>query len=103
MFLSQTESFERLTMMMGFDIIKEAFFTSSSSSSISSVPMLVTIIFTALAVVLGYLYKPFWGVRKVPSPQLIPLLGHLPSLAKYGLDVFSIIAKQYGPIFRSVF
>ncbi|XP_058189079.1 cytochrome P450 711A1 isoform X2 [Rhododendron vialii] len=67
-------------------------------------PML-TSIFTLLALlggggVFGYFYGPFWRVRKVPGPPAVPFLGHLPLLAKYGPDVFSVLAKRYGPIFR---
>ena len=68
-------------------------------SSASTIFILVTLI----GGLVGYLYLPFWKLRKVPGSPSLPLAGHLPLLAKYGPDVFSILAKQYGPIYRFLY
>ncbi|CDY21501.1 hypothetical protein Bca4012_002906 [Brassica carinata] len=56
--------------------------------------------FIAVVVIVLYLYRPSWSVLNVPGPTAMPLVGHLPMLAKYGPDLFSVLAKHYGPIFR---
>ncbi|XP_010915293.3 cytochrome P450 711A1 isoform X1 [Elaeis guineensis] len=60
-------------------------------------------LYTGVALLIGFLvyfYAPYWRVRKVPGPPATFLVGHLPSLAKYGPDVFRVFAKEYGPVFR---
>ncbi|TVU07914.1 hypothetical protein EJB05_41291 [Eragrostis curvula] len=47
-----------------------------------------------------YYYAPYWRVRGVPAPPALPVVGHLPLLARHGPDVFNLLAKKYGPIFR---
>lgn len=77
---------------------------SAITESLTRTPSLLSSsIFTILALIvgiLGYFYGPLWSVRKVPGPPAIPLVGHLPLLAQYGPDLFAVLAKKYGPIFR---
>jgi len=72
-----------------------------SAVSHQSVPVLVLVSFLSLfSAFLIYFYAPFWSVRRVPGPPTRFPIGHLHLLAKNGPDVFSAIAKEYGPIFR---
>ncbi|KAL6840506.1 hypothetical protein ACP4OV_030316 [Aristida adscensionis] len=62
-------------------------------------------VFTLVAMVVGfivvvYLYEPYWKVRHVPGPVALPFIGHLHLFAKHGPDVFSVLAKKHGPMFR---
>lgn len=70
----------------------------------SSLPLFPAILFTVAALSAGafavYFYVPSWRVRAVPGPIALPLIGHLPLLAKHGPGVFRELAKKYGPIYR---
>lgn len=67
-------------------------------------PPLSAIVFTVAALAIGaftvYFYEPSWRVRRVPGPFALPLIGHLPLFAKHGPEVFIVLAKKYGPIYR---
>jgi hypothetical protein len=72
---------------------------------ILSVPF-TSVMFTLVALLGGflviYLYRPYWSVRNFPGPPSRLVVGNLPLLAKYGADIISVLAKQYGPVFRFV-
>ncbi|KAJ3691973.1 hypothetical protein LUZ60_012323 [Juncus effusus] len=63
-------------------------------------PFLFTLVALMASFSLLYFYSPFWRVKMVPGPPIIPFLGHLPLIARFGPDIFSILAKKYGPLFR---
>ncbi|BAH91254.1 Os01g0701300 [Oryza sativa Japonica Group] len=61
----------------------------------------VTLVAMAVGLLLlGYLYEPYWKVRHVPGPVPLPFIGHLHLLAMHGPDVFTVLARKYGPVFR---
>ncbi|KAJ3691974.1 hypothetical protein LUZ60_012324 [Juncus effusus] len=59
----------------------------------------VTLVLLCVGLFVNF-YIPYWRIRRVPGPPLKFLLGHLPLLAKNGPDIFRVLAKNYGPIFR---
>ncbi|RLN22463.1 hypothetical protein C2845_PM07G19960 [Panicum miliaceum] len=75
-----------------------------SSQLVESLPPLPAILFTVAALAVGaftvYFYGPSWRVRRVPGPLTLPLIGHLPLLARHGPALFRVLAKRYGPIYR---
>lgn len=65
-------------------------------------PFMATFVVLFVGFFLNF-YFPYWKLRKVPGPAPTFLVGHLPLLAKHGPDVFRVLAKNYGPIFRYPF
>ncbi|KAI3957263.1 hypothetical protein MKW92_000196 [Papaver armeniacum] len=64
-------------------------------SKLPSIQIFFTLIPVVVGAVLMYLYAPYW-----PGPPTIPLIGHLHLLTKHGPQVFSELAKKYGPVYR---
>ncbi|KAJ1259614.1 hypothetical protein BS78_10G168700 [Paspalum vaginatum] len=74
---------------------------ASAAGTEAWLPYATTVASCAVGVFfLLYFYAPYWGVRGVPGPPALPVLGHLPLLARHGPDVFCLLAKKHGPIFR---
>lgn len=65
---------------------------------------LAAILFTVAALAAGafavYFYAPSWRLRRVPGPLAYGLIGHLPLFTKHGPEVFGVLARRYGPIYR---
>nr|CAB3473999.1 unnamed protein product [Digitaria exilis] len=82
----------------------EPFVSHQLAMVVESLPPLSAILFTVAALAIGaftvYFYGPSWRVRRVPGPLALPLIGHLPLFAKHGPEVFIVLARKYGPIYR---
>ncbi|ERN15343.1 cytochrome P450 711A1 isoform X1 [Amborella trichopoda] len=64
------------------------------------VPLICTVIAIVVGIIYVYFSAPSWRVRAVPGHPTRWFLGHLHLLAKHGPGVFSVLAKEYGPIYR---
>lgn len=57
-------------------------------------------VLTLVATVAIYWYWPYWKVRHIPGPPIAPGIGHIHLLEKHGADLFLMLRRQYGPMFR---